>query len=199
MGELSMRQRLGTSERSILAVQSNLAMTYGQLGLNERALQMNRDVYSGRLKLHGEEHKDTPQAATNYASSLGRFKRFEEAKSLLRKMMPVARRALGDGSVVSLTMNKLYATVLCADPGTPLDDFRDAVNTLEDAERTARRVLGGAHPTTTVIAGYLRKARVALGSREAPVQEKLAQECSEIAETLADTTLGEEETPPDNA
>ena len=29
-----------------------------------------------------------------------------------------------------------------------LDDLREAVTTLEDAERIARRVLGGAHPTT---------------------------------------------------
>ena len=190
--ELSMRRRLGASENDILTVQGNLAATYSQVGRFQDSIRIERDVYSGRLKLNGEEHEDTLLAATNYASSLGRFKRFEEAKSLLRKMMPVARRALGDGSVVSLTMNKIYATVLCTDPGTPLDDFRDAVNTLEDAERTARRVLGGAHPTTTVIGKCLRMARVELGSREAPVQEKLAQECSEIAKTLADTTLGEE-------
>ena len=76
------------------------------------------------------------------------------------------------------------------DAGSTLDDLREAVTTLEDAERTARRVLGGAHPTTTGIAGCLRKARVAL---------KLAQECSKIAKTLADTTLGGGETPPDRA
>ena len=96
-------------------------------------------------------------------------------------------------------MNKIYATVLCTDPGTPLDDLREAVNTLEETDRTARRVLGGAHPTTTGIEGCLRMARVELGAREAPVQEKLAQECSEIVKTLADTTLGEEETPPESA
>ena len=42
------------------------------------------------------------------------------------------------------------------------DDLREAVTTLEDAERTARRVLGGAHPTTTGIGVFLRNMRAAL-------------------------------------
>ena len=55
---------------------------------------MTRDVYSGRLKLNGEEHENTLRAATNCARSPSP-RRFEEAKSLTRKMMPVARRVLG--------------------------------------------------------------------------------------------------------
>ena len=37
---------------------------------------------------------------------------------------------------------------LYEDDGATLDDLREAVTTLEDTERTARRVLGGAHPLT---------------------------------------------------
>ena len=48
------------------------------------------------------------------------------------------------------------------DPGATLDDLRELVTTLEDAARIARRVLGGAHPTTTGIEGALRNARAAL-------------------------------------
>ena len=85
-----------------------------------------------------------------------------------------------------------YAVALYRDPSATLDDLREAVTTLEDTERTARRVLGGAHPTTKGIEAEIRLSRAALCAREAPVQGKLAQECSEIAKTLADTTLGEE-------
>ena len=46
-----------------------------------------------------------------------------------------------------------------------LDEHRKAVTTLEDIERTARRVLGGAHPVTVQIEGDLRKARAALRAR----------------------------------
>jgi hypothetical protein len=41
------------------------------------------------------------------------------------------------------------------------------VTTLEEIERIARRVLGGAHPTTVGIDGALRNARAALRAREA--------------------------------
>ena len=43
-----------------------------------------------------------------------------------------------------------------------LDDLRLAVNTLEGTERTARRVLGSAHPMTVDIGRTLQAARPAL-------------------------------------
>ena len=54
------------------------------------------------------------------------------------------------------------------DPGATLDDLREAVTTLEDVERTARRVFGGAHPITAGIELRLREARAALAARETP-------------------------------
>ena len=52
------------------------------------------------------------------------------------------------------------------DPNATLDDVREAVTTLEEIERTARRVLGSAHPTTESLEGELRTARAALSARE---------------------------------
>ena len=54
------------------------------------------------------------------------------------------------------------------DPGATLDDFREAVTTLEETERIARRVLGGAHPTTQGIELALQDARAVLRAREKP-------------------------------
>ena len=54
------------------------------------------------------------------------------------------------------------------DDGATLDDLREAVTTLEESERTARRVLGGAHPTTKAIKNELREARAVLRARETP-------------------------------
>ena len=48
-----------------------------------------------------------------------------------------------------------------------IDGLREAVNTLEDVERIARRVLGGAHPTTEGTEHDLRQARAVLRFREA--------------------------------
>ena len=127
---------------------------------------MYRDVYSGRVKHNGEEDRVTLIAALNYAISLVCLKRFEEAKSLLRKVMPVARRVLGDTHDHTLRMREIYARALYYDPDATLDDLREAVATLEDTERTARRVFGGAHPVTTGIERRLRNARAALAARE---------------------------------
>ena len=61
-----------------------------------------------------------------------------------------------------------YGMVLYRDPAATLDDLREAVTTLEDTERIARRVLGGAHPTTAGIEDELRDARADLRARETP-------------------------------
>ena len=60
-----------------------------------------------------------------------------------------------------------YGQVLCHD-GATLDDLREAVTIIEDTERIARRVFGGAHPLTTGIEDELQKARAALRARETP-------------------------------
>jgi len=171
--ELSLRRRLGDSEHNILVVQSNLATTYQELGRLEEALLMQRDVYSGRLELSGEENEQTLIAANNCALSLNGLQRFEEAKTLLHETMPVARRVLGENDDVTLKMRKSYAAALYRDPAATLDDLREAVTTLEDAERIARRVLGGAHPLTIKIGRDLRKSRATLRAREDPRAESI--------------------------
>ena len=49
-----------------------------------------------------------------------------------------------------------------------LDDLGEAVKTLGETARTARRVLGGAHPLTTHIERSLKDSRVVLAARETP-------------------------------
>ena len=80
----------------------------------------------------------------------------------------VARRVLGEGYETTLRLRKVYAETLYVDDGATLDDLREAVTTLEETERIARRVLGGAHPLTMKIecAGWRAGAR--LHARENP-------------------------------
>ena len=47
-----------------------------------------------------------------------------------------------------------------------LDDIREAATTLEDTARIARRVLGGAHPLTTLAERDLRTWQAVLRARE---------------------------------
>ena len=163
----SMLKRIGASERDLLDMQGNLACAYGELGQFEKALSMERDIYSGSTRLLGEEHESTLGAAGNYAISLVDLRRFEEARTLLRKMIPVAQRVVGESHELTLKMRWSYAQSLYKDAGATLDDLREAVATLEDAGRIARRVLGSAYPTTEGIAGEVRYARDALREREA--------------------------------
>ena len=64
-------------------------------------------------------------------------------------------------------MRGVYAVTLYLDPAATLDDLREALTTLEDVERTARRVLGGAHPITGWVEASLHNARASLHTREA--------------------------------
>ena len=52
--------------------------------------------------------------------------------------------------------------------GATLDDVREAVATLEDTARIARRVLGGSHPIAAETEEALRLARSVLRARETP-------------------------------
>ena len=63
-------------------------------------------------------------------------------------------------------MRWCYAKALYLDPGATLDDLREAVATLEDAARIARRVLGGSNPVTEGVDDELRAARATLAARD---------------------------------
>ena len=63
---------------------------------------------------------------------------------------------------------RVYGEALYEDAAATLDELREAVTTLEDVERTARRVLGGAHPGVGTIEISLRDARRALRARDTP-------------------------------
>ena len=129
---------------------------------------MERDIYAHHLKRNGEEDERTIQAANNYAASLMMLERFKDASALYRKMVPIARRVLGEGHEFCLGMRTNYGRALCMDPAATLDDLREAVATLVEADRTARRVMGGAHPLFVQIEDDLRHARAVLAARETP-------------------------------
>ena len=86
-----------------------------------------------------------------------------------RRPSPRARRRraprASDASVSAIHARR----PLFDDTGATLDDLREAVTTLEDAERIARRVLGGAHPATTLILGASCETRE---PRSAPAKRR---------------------------
>ena len=159
--ELSMERRLGAPEEHILVVQGNIASTHQLLGRGKQALLLRRDVYFGFLKLKGEENVNTLREADNYAVSFFGAKRFQEAKSLLRKTILVARRVLGENDGTTLRMRFTYAETLYKDDRATLGDLREAASTLEETERITRRVLGVSHPVVVDIEESLQEAQEA--------------------------------------
>ena len=165
VADLAMMRRLGALESNVLAAQSNLARTYHHCGRKEEALRLRRDVYSGYLRLEGEESTFTFTASINYAGSLLGLQRFEEAKPLFRKTMQASRRVLGERDSISIRAASYYASALYGDPTATLDDLDEAATMLEDTARTAQRVFGGAHPMVVEIEQFLRGSREALSAR----------------------------------
>ena len=167
--QVSMLRRVGAPADQMLVAQGNLAQCYSRLGRKEEALPMFEAIYSGHLELFGNEEKNTITSAMNYAISLFGLLHFDEAKSVLREMLPVARRVLGENSVEALKMRSMHASALYKVADT-LDDLREAVNTIEETVPTTRRVLGGAHPLVRVVEEDLQKARAALRARGGDVE-----------------------------
>ena len=142
----------------MFAAQSNLANTYNALGRLEEALPLQRDVYSGKLKLYGEEHESTLRAANNYAMTLLRQKRFNEAKRMLHKVAPVARRILGTEHELTLSIREDLCRATL-DGGSSAEEKREALRMLEDVAGIMRRVLGAAHPDTLYTQRQLERYR----------------------------------------
>ena len=127
-----------------------------------------RDLRVALIIFLGEEHSAALMEGMNYAVTLLELERYAEVKNFLQRRIPVARRVLGDVHMTTVKLVGVYARSLYKDPAATLDDLHEAVTTLEDAERIARRVFGNAHPAMAEIEGTLRKARAALRAREPP-------------------------------
>ena len=167
--QLSMMQRLGAPGDQVLVAQGNLAQCYSRLGRKEEALPMFEAIYSGHLELFGEEEKNTITSAMNYAIALFGLRRFDEAKSVLREVLPVARHVLGENHVTTLKYRSMHASALYQVADT-LDDIREAVDTFEETIPTTRRLLGGSHPLVQIMEEDLRKARTALRAHGGDVE-----------------------------
>ena len=165
--------RHGYRVEIILAVQGNIATTYDNLGRFEEATCLRRDVYFGFLKICGEEHATTLVVALNYTVSLVELKRSAEVKTLMLKSLPVAQRVLSENHELTFKMRMNHAEALYKNAGATLNDLREAVTTLEEATRTARCVMGGAHPLTEGIDIHLRDARAVLRARDPHVYYRI--------------------------
>ena len=146
-----------------------------------------------------EKSEDTLEVITNYAGNYTVLGRFEEAKSVLRETLPVARRVLGESHALTVEMRMSYAEALYKDTSATPDDIHEAVKMLEDVAPAAR-VSSGIYrgPLTESFERQLRSARAALRARE-EADAKSSREDRVVetqppapAETLAEMLLRKE-------
>ena len=83
-------------------------------------------------------------------------------------MLPVTRHVFGASHDATIRMSRSYAKALYRNPAATLDDLREAVTSLEETERTARRVLGSAHPHAVRTKRALEESQAKLRARETP-------------------------------
>jgi len=161
------RQRdIGASEQRILVAQSNIAITYKELGRHEEALRLNREVYSGFLRLNGEEYEGTVQAALNLSTSLVNTSNFAEARAFTRKQMKLATRVLGSDHRITLDFQWGYTRAFTLDKDVSAEQLAEVATTLEKTLKTAQRVLGREHPDTCSIHNELATAREEIARRQ---------------------------------
>jgi hypothetical protein len=75
------------------------------------------------------------------------MQRFEEAKRVLRKVIPVAQRVLGTQNELTLSLREDLSRATL-DGESSAKEKRQALRMLEDVAGVRRRVLGPAHPET---------------------------------------------------
>ena len=133
--------------------QKKLAECYFGSGQPDEALRLMRSVYTDGLRIFGPSSEDTFNAAEQLAGFLIRAsdEGFFEAKTLLRKHLPSARRTLAPDAEARIKLAKMYAVTIYihADQSdTCRDDRFEAVSILEKIVRVQRRKKGPNHPST---------------------------------------------------
>ena len=104
-------------------------------------------------------------SALNLGLSLNALKHRAEAKSLVRKALPAARRTLGRDHEWTLKLESALSEAFYRDDSASTSELRQSVSMCEDGYERARRVYGDAHPLTEELAEVLDDARGNLAGR----------------------------------
>ena len=143
-------------------------MLFRPVFIEERTGKWRKRAYDDARGSDGEplDANDTSGAGAGLMSRIVQCSRGREAKSLLRKMTPIARRVLGDTHELTFKMRAVYAQTFYIDDSATLDDLHEAVENFEELERTARRVFGATQPTAMSMLRGLGESRRVLRARE---------------------------------
>ena len=157
--ELAMTRRLGASEKNMLAMQNNLAITYEELGRTGDSLRIKKAIYATHARLFGDSDEETLGSAVSLSIGLVKADKASESMAFSRPLLPLARRVLGADHEVCLRFAHSYAYAVLACAAASRDELLFAEKLLEDTVRRLRRVFGISHPSTARAEGDLARIR----------------------------------------
>jgi len=134
---------------NIITLRGNMAVSLSRLGREEESLSIKRECYQYLVHHEGKTSERAMFQAYNIAVSLAHLQKNTEAISLMREQLPLVKRVLDNDHELTLKFQKLYAKTLFAPPDGPWSEEKVRARGLMEAfTRSARRVLGPAHPET---------------------------------------------------
>ena len=172
---------LRESGQDCLDMADKFALTYGETGRQQEALQLTEAVVEARKRTLGEEHPDTLRSMHGLAFSYGNAGRRQEALQLMEAVVEVQKRALGEEHPDTLrSMHTL------ANRYSKVGRRQEALQLTETVLEARKRTLGEEHPDTLGsihnLAAYYSEA----GRRQEALQ------LTEAVVEVRKRTLGEE-------
>ena len=128
---------------------------------------MKREIYA-KAEACDFEYETRLQLAGNLANGLITLRRFAEAKTFVRRIIPTALSTLGPNHMRVLYLRErlgqaqLQDAVSQSSPEEILRELVEAEKLLADVYARQRRVCGASHPDTLFTQGTLGDARAAL-------------------------------------
>ena len=159
------REAFGDVDLRVATDRQNLTLALRNLGRYDEALEQARASVAIDEKILGPQHPDLSRALFTLGTTLYHMAHYEEAESVLRRGVSVARESLGDHATTATALNNL---------GLVLMDWHgldEAEQVYAEALRIATTQLGPNHNSTLIMAsnlGYVhgRQGKLELAERE---------------------------------
>ena len=162
--EVSMLRRLGGSRNILISAKANLSACYEVLGRDEETLELRREVWAYFEPQSPCQNKFL--SAINLSVSLRNQGRCEEAKSLLRKVLPEALRLHGPDHDTTLVIRRALVRTVFQDPESSLAELRQAEADFSDVCRRARRIFGASHPESAACEWLMGQLKAKIAARD---------------------------------
>ncbi|HEY2396977.1 MAG TPA: serine/threonine-protein kinase [Rudaea sp.] len=167
------RAAFGDVDLRVASDRQNLTLALRNLGRYEEALEQCRANIDIVQKILGPTHPDVSRALFTLGTTLYHMARYEEAESVLRRAVAVARASLGDHPTTATALNNL---------GLVLMDWHgldEAEQVFRESVRIATAQLGANHSMVLIAAsnlGYVHGRQGKLELAENELRDVLARD-----------------------